>query len=42
MLNALLDLVALLPDPELDVDEVQREYALAAKAAIAKATGEFA
>jgi hypothetical protein len=39
MLNALLDLVALLPDPELDADEVQREYVLAAKAAIAKATG---
>jgi hypothetical protein len=42
MLEALLDLVALLPDPELDVDAVQREYVLAARAVIAKATGEAA
>jgi hypothetical protein len=42
MLEALLDLVALLPDPELDRDAVQREYVLAARAVIAKATGETA
>jgi hypothetical protein len=37
LLDALQGLVALLPDPELDADEVQREYVLVAKAAIAKA-----
>jgi len=42
LLDALLDLVALLPDPELDRDEVQRGYVLAARAVIAKATGEAA
>ena len=31
---ALSNLVALLPDPELDRDEVQRGYVLAAKAAL--------
>jgi predicted nucleic acid-binding Zn-ribbon protein len=32
--DALSDLVALLPDPELDRDDVQRGYVLAAKAAL--------
>ncbi len=38
LLDALEDLVALLPDPELDNDDVQKALVLKAKAAIAKAT----
>ena len=39
MLDSLLDLVALLPDPELDNDSLQREFVIKARAAIVKATG---
>lgn len=40
LLEALENLVALLPDPELDRDDVQRGYVQSAIDAIAKATGE--
>ena len=39
MLDSLLDLVALLPDPELDNDSLQREFVIKARAAIVKAGG---
>lgn len=39
LLDALEWLVALLPDPELDTDEVQRERVTKARAVITKATG---
>lgn len=38
LLDALQWLVDLMPDPELDIDTVQREQVIKAKAAIAKAT----
>ena len=38
LLDALQCLVDLMPDPELDIDAVQREQVIKAKAAIAKAT----
>lgn len=38
LLEALQWLVDLMPDPELDIDTVQREQVIKAKAAIAKAT----
>lgn len=39
LLDALQWLVDLMPDPELDIDTVQREQVIKAKAVIAKATG---
>ncbi len=39
LLRALQWLVAILPDPELDPDTLQRQHVEAAKAAIRKATG---
>ena len=42
LLEALQDLVAMLPDPELDNDDVQKHFVKKAVAVIAKATGEAA
>lgn len=40
LLDALEWLVALLPDPDLDRDTIQRRHVMAARAAIAKAKGD--